>query len=105
MGLDDFAEDAQPGLLNPRRYLPTAVSQYLPFGSSVTVRNVPEDPVSIKVREEELEAERADDERVYLMYSWWILHEGWRGVAKRVGDAVEEVFGSLVSAARSRRLS
>lgn len=96
MGLDDFEESATPGLLDPRRYLPSMISQYLPFGAPgvVAVRNVPEDPNVLRDREEQMEAERAEDERVYLVYSWWILHEGWRGVARRVEEAVEEVFGS-----------
>jgi peroxin-3 len=53
-----------------------------------------EDPIAIQIREEQLEEERSEDERVYLSYSWWILHEGWRGVSQRVREAVEEVFGS-----------
>ena len=44
----------------------------------------------------EVEAQRAEAERVFLTYSWWVLHEGWKGVAGRVESAVERVFGGYV---------
>ncbi|CAD6576291.1 MAG: peroxin [Tremellales sp. Tagirdzhanova-0007] len=43
----------------------------------------------------EVEAQRAEAERVFLTYSWWVLHEGWKGVAGRVESAVERVFGGI----------
>lgn len=40
------------------------------------------------------EEERRDVERKYLTFSWWLLHEGWKLIEKRVEAAVEEVVGS-----------
>lgn len=39
------------------------------------------------------EEERKDLERKYLTFSWWLLHEGWKVVWKRVEGAVDEVIG------------
>lgn len=33
-----------------------------------------------------------DIERKYLTLSWWLLHIGWRDVASRVRNAVEDVL-------------
>jgi len=93
MGLTDFVEAHTPSVLNPTRYIPAVVSQYLPFTRSVQVSSKLEEPASSLARKQREAAQRDEDERLYLTYSWWILHEGWRGVAKRVEDAVEEVFG------------
>ena len=30
-------------------------------------------------------------ERMFLSASWWILHRGWKGLAERVGEAVDEI--------------
>ena len=94
MGLDDFVDSRAPSYLNPARHLPSAISQYLPFSSGDAEE---ESQVAAKAaRRDETEFTNAEDERVYLTYSWWILHEGWKGVAKRVEDSVEEVFGGYV---------
>lgn len=42
-----------------------------------------------------MEAQRAEAERLFLTFSWWILHEGWRGVASRVEGEVDRVFGGI----------
>jgi peroxin-3 len=34
-------------------------------------------------------------ERLYLTFSWWFLHEGWKELAEDVKEAVTDVFGSL----------
>lgn len=47
-----------------------------------------EDPI-------EMEAQRGEAERVFLTYAWWILHEGWKGVADRVERNVEAIFGQI----------
>ncbi|KAM0788638.1 hypothetical protein ACM66B_006108 [Microbotryomycetes sp. NB124-2] len=36
-----------------------------------------------------------DTERRYLTFSWWLLHRGWKQVAERVRQAVEEVVGPM----------
>lgn len=50
------------------------------------------------------EMERAEAERMYLTYSWWILHEGWRVVAGRVEAGVERVIGPSVHAFKPEEL-
>lgn len=50
----------------------------------------------------EIEAQRAEAERTFLTYSWWILHEGWKGVAGRVEEAVERIYGGRVCILRMR---
>ena len=71
------------------------MTSYIPFFPSI-----PGEPQSIfDIAEEEEERrmqEDADDEetaRVFLTYSWWLLHEGWRDVSSRVEQAVNEVLG------------
>lgn len=93
MGLSDFVENHTPGLLNPSRYLPTAISSYLPFGRAPTAVRKQDDPEALRMRKEQIAAEKSEDEKAYLTYSWWILHEGWKGLGARVASAVEEVFG------------
>lgn len=34
-------------------------------------------------------------ERLYLTFSWWLLHRGWDRLAQRVRGAVESTFGQL----------
>ncbi|UZJ56026.1 hypothetical protein CBS101457_005346 [Exobasidium rhododendri] len=34
-------------------------------------------------------------ERLYLTFSWWFLHQGWKELADSVKEAVEDVFGDL----------
>ena len=42
---------------------------------------------------EDEDEQRRDVERKYLTFSWWLLHEGWKLVEKRVEGAVEAVVG------------
>lgn len=41
-----------------------------------------------------------ETERMYLTFSWWLLHEGWKEVSARVKIAVEEVVGPCVPLSR-----
>lgn len=45
-----------------------------------------------EVFDQEDEESKNSAERMFLSYSWWLLHEGWQGVADRVDEAVERVF-------------
>lgn len=54
--------------------------------------------VALEDRLAEEAVQREEAERAYLSYSWWILNEGWKGVARRVEEATQEVFGGCVSA-------
>lgn len=55
----------------------------------------PESAAALSVREAALEQERADAERLFLTYSWWLLNVGWKTLAARVENAVNNVFGSM----------
>jgi peroxin-3 len=78
MGLSEFAESS---------------SSYLPFGlGSMLAPSRTTD----KLQQEE-DAEPAIDqetERLFLCFSWWLLNEGWKGVADRVEAAVRDEFAS-----------
>lgn len=41
----------------------------------------------------DLEVDIPEDDGAFLTLSWWLLHEGWRDIARRVRSAVEEVLG------------
>ena len=110
MGLGEFLEESASLLpavpsVNPLAYLPNAVVSRLPVpsflrpqqSSEAAARHGEENDwtqeyeASGRLQEEQ---ERAEAERMYLTYSWWILHEGWKGVKDKVDEEVERVFGS-----------
>ncbi|ODQ50351.1 Peroxin-3 [Saitoella complicata NRRL Y-17804] len=45
--------------------------------------------------EEEDGDERTDLERDYLSFSWWLIHNGWKGLSAKVKTAVEELIGGM----------
>jgi peroxin-3 len=112
MGLSDFVEESASLLpssssLNPLAYLPTAVSSRLPvpaFLRPSAASYASQTPATTDDWTEEYEEsdrmrkeqEQAEAERMYLTYSWWILHEGWKGVKEKVDEEVDRVFGSYV---------
>ena len=96
MGLSEFAQSSTllsfPLSLLPDGFLPTFLNpSTAPSSSPSMVSTVLAD------REAELETQRAEAERTFLTYSWWILNEGWRGIAARVEESVERVFGGSVT--------
>lgn len=83
-------------LPNPFSILPRSITSRLPFSSSPSRPSAEEKYTAGLIAQEKEEAEeleRAEAERLYLTYSWWILHEGWRVIAGRVDRAVERVIG------------
>lgn len=79
MGLTEFAESTGS-------YLPFGLGSVLPLGKSTSPVAAPAD-----------DAEPAIDpetERLFLCFSWWLLNEGWKGIADRVEAAVKDEFGS-----------
>ncbi|WVQ71127.1 hypothetical protein IAR50_000652 [Cryptococcus sp. DSM 104548] len=104
MGLSDFVESTTSyiPISNPTAYIPSAIYAYLPSIPSLSSlssgdKNQTELVGEMNVREMERQRrqEEEDAERVFLTYSWWILNVGWKGVAERVGEAVQKVFGGL----------
>jgi hypothetical protein len=83
MGLAEYADKTSP---SPLQY----VTRFLPgLGSSPG-------SVEVEVFDQDEEQDKAEAERMFLTYSWWLLHEGWQEVANRVDDAVERVFAKYV---------
>lgn len=36
-------------------------------------------------------------ERMFLSASWWLLHRGWKAIAERVSEAVNEIVSEYVT--------
>ncbi|GAA5968775.1 hypothetical protein JCM8115_002086 [Rhodotorula mucilaginosa] len=53
------------------------------------------DAKQLPLKAEDEDEQRRDVERKYLTFSWWLLHEGWKLVEKRVEEAVEAVVGPM----------
>jgi peroxin-3 len=79
MGLAEYADTTSP---SPLQY----VTRFFP-----ALRPSP-GPVEGEIFDQDEEEDKAEAERLFLNYSWWLLHEGWQEVADRVDDAVERVF-------------
>ncbi|BGP30404.1 peroxin [Rhodotorula toruloides] len=91
--------------LPPRSPSPSSSARRLPESPS----NPPPPPTDDAAQDDDLESalyaakslpptpaeERKDLERKYLTFSWWLLHEGWKVVWRRVEGAVEEVVGPM----------
>jgi len=84
MGLSEYAETTSSGPLQ-------FISQLIPGFSKSGPR-----PAEVEVFDQDEEEDKAEAERLYLTYSWWLLHEGWQEVADRVDAAVEQVFAKWV---------
>ena len=84
MGLSEYAETTSS---TPLQF----ISQLIPGFSKSGPR-----PVEVEVFDQDEEEDKAEAERLYLTYSWWLLHEGWQEVADRVDAAVEQVFAKWV---------
>lgn len=83
MGLAEYADTSSP---SPLQY----VAKYIPGLATAPMRTEEE------IFDQDDEEDKAEAERLFLTYSWWLLHQGWQEVADRVDDAVERVFASWV---------
>jgi peroxin-3 len=83
MGLAEYADNTSP---SPLQY----VTRFLPG-----LRSSP-GSVEVEIFDQDEEEDKAEAERLFLNYSWWLLHEGWQEVANRVDDAVDRVFAKYV---------
>ena len=88
----------QLNLLGRRNYLSSVVSLAQPSPPSN------DDNISLENRDDEdADAAAARDyygsdlntNRMYLTFSWWLLHRGWAILKQKVEIAVAEVFGTL----------
>ncbi|OBZ82476.1 Peroxisomal biogenesis factor 3 [Choanephora cucurbitarum] len=64
---------------------------------SVSVLNRSEPTIRLQQEEEEPDVGFLDPEieRMFLSASWWLLHRGWKGLADRVQEAVDEHVASI----------
>ncbi|WVQ97079.1 hypothetical protein IAU59_004189 [Kwoniella sp. CBS 9459] len=102
MGLSEFVESSSSFIPNPLSVLPTALTSYLPSivapaasGASAATQMTRDSDEILALRQAEEDAVRAEAERLFLTYSWWLLNEGWKAVGKRVEESVEKIFGNM----------
>jgi peroxin-3 len=98
MGLTEFVDESTTLLPNPVSLLPTMVTRRLPIWltprpAEQTRNDEQERLAEVEAKQVAEEEQKAEAERTYLTYSWWLLHEGWKGVGQRVQQNVERVFG------------
>lgn len=77
----------QLNLLGRRNYLSSVVS-LAQAGQQIDLEN----------RDEDAAQGYGDDfetNRMYLTFSWWLLHRGWRAICEKVETAVNDVFASM----------
>jgi peroxin-3 len=97
MGLSDYIDSTIPSIIpNPLTLIPASLRSYIPFSSALS-SSIPGDEgissTALRDRSAVEELEKNEAERLYLCYSWWLLNEGWKGIAERVDDIVKDVFG------------
>jgi peroxin-3 len=80
MGLSEYAETTSS---SPLQFISRLIPGFSESGSR---------PAEAELFDQDEEEDKAEAERLYLTYSWWLLHEGWQEVADRVDAAVEQVF-------------
>lgn len=77
----------QLNLLGRRNYLSSVVS-LAQAGQQIDLENRDEDAAQSY-------GDDFDTNRMYLTFSWWLLHRGWRSIRGKVERAVNEVFASM----------
>lgn len=82
MGLAEYVEDSTP----------SPISSITNLFAGLRATDKSKLDVEEKETAGETEAERADAERLYLTYSWWLLHQGWQALGDQVEVAVERIF-------------
>lgn len=87
MGLAEYADNTSSP--SPLQYMTRLIPGLAPAAPQ---------PAEVELFDQDEEENRIEAERLFLSYSWWILHEGWQEVADRVDDAVERVFAKHVIA-------
>ena len=94
----------QLNLLGRYAYLTSVATLSAPASShNHQIRLERHDGVELESEDEEAMAQEEDEvkgidlqtERLYLTFSWWFLHQGWKELADEVQGAVEEVIGGM----------
>jgi peroxin-3 len=110
MGLTEFVDESTTLLPNPVSLLPIMVTRRLPVWLAPRPTDQGRNDEQERLAEAEAkqaaeEEQEAEAERTYLTYSWWLLHEGWKGVGQRVQHNVERVFGGWVDSHRNQSIT
>ncbi|RKF55482.1 Peroxisomal biogenesis factor 3 [Erysiphe neolycopersici] len=82
----------QLNLLGRRSYLSSVVSlatSVMNHQSTISLENHDDD------NSEQVYGNDFETNKMYLTFSWWLLHRGWRDIMLKVEAAVREVFGTL----------
>ena len=77
----------QLNLLGRRNYLSSVVS-LAQAGQQIDLENRDEDAAHSY-------GDDFDTNRMYLTFSWWLLHRGWRSIRQKVERAVTDVFAGI----------
>lgn len=85
----------QLNLLGRSTYITSVVTSHT--GESSETIQVENGDSSIPTADGAMGVISKETERMYLTFSWWLLHQGWKDVAARVQMAVEEIVGPYVS--------
>ncbi|WVQ65085.1 uncharacterized protein L199_003256 [Kwoniella botswanensis] len=88
MGLSEYVESSKSSISS---YLPT----FLGGSTKSQLAPIRENEEIMALRRQEEEELRGEAERLFLTYSWWFLNEGWKGIAERVEESVEKIFGYM----------
>lgn len=82
----------QLNLLGRRNYLSSVVSLAAPASASskISLENHDDDGAFSQDYGSDF-----DTNRMYLTFSWWLLHRGWNKMRERVEATVREVFGQV----------
>ena len=79
----------QLNLLGRRNYLSSVVSLATPSTPNISLENRDDDNVSQDYGSD------FDTNRMYLTFSWWLLHRGWRAMREKVEAAVSIMFDTM----------
>lgn len=89
LGLLSLFTRIQLNLLGRRNYLSSVVSLATPSTPNISLENRDDDNLSQDYGSD------FDTNRMYLTFSWWLLHRGWVAIREKVEAIVCEVFDSL----------
>lgn len=89
MSLLSLLTRIQLNLLGRRNYLSSVVSLASPSSPNISLENRDDDDLTQDYGSD------FDTNRMYLTFSWWLLHRGWDMIRQKVEAAVSEVLEPL----------
>lgn len=89
LGLLSLFTRIQLNLLGRRNYLSSVVSLATPSTPDISLENRDDDNLTQDYGSD------FDTNRMYLTFSWWLLHRGWIAIREKVETVVADVFETL----------